>query len=469
MRKTKIIGTIGPSSIEYDVLKKLVQAGLNIVRINLSHAKIKDMDKILKNVKRIRRELKVPLPIMIDTRGPEIRVKTFNNGQVDIKKGQQFIFTGRDIEGSNTEVSFNHPEIVKCINAGDKILAVNGLLTFKVVEVRDQDVITKAMNSGVISNRKSLCLPGVKFNTPYLNDLDKKDILWAIKNDIELIAASFVNSKHDVLTLKKFINDNKGDMKIISKIESVRGIENLDEIIGVSDGLMVARGDLGVEVSMEKLPALQKDIINKSRCAGKAVITATEMLESMITNNRPTRAEVSDVANAVYDGSSAVMLSGETAAGAFPVEAVSTMAKVTIEAEKNIDYRARFVGCNCSFDKTTDVISHSAVDASFVKKNKAIVVFTGSGYSASMISRFRPEVNIIGATPDAKVYRQLEMYWGVLPVLTPVYNTVDEMFDIANKIVKEQKISKSKDSIIITCGTPNQNGGTNLIKIQDVK
>ncbi len=469
MRKTKIIGTIGPSSNNYEILKKMVQAGLNIVRINLSHAKVKDMNNTMKIIKRVRKELGVPLPVMIDTRGPEIRVKTFADGQVEIKRGQRFVFTGRDIVGNTEAVSFNHSEIVKCIKAGDKILACNGLLTFKVVEVDGQDVITKAMNSGVISNRKSLSIPGIAFNTPYLNDLDKQDILWAINNNAEWIAASFVNSKADVMTLKKFISNNGGDMKIVSKIESQCGVDNLDEIIAVSDGVMVARGDLGVEVSVEKLPALQKDIIDRSRHEGKAVITATEMLESMITNNRPTRAEVSDVANAVYDGSSAVMLSGETASGAFPIEAVATMAKVALEAEKNYDYRKRFSNCNCKFSKTSDVISHSAVDASFVKNAKALVVFTTTGVSASKISRFLPAVTVVGATPNEHAYRQLEMYWGINPVLTPVYNSVDEMFDIANKIVKDKKIARVKDSIVITCGTPNQNGATNLIKIQEVK
>lgn len=469
MRKTKIIGTIGPASNSYEVMKRLVLAGLNIVRINLSHAKVDDMEKILNNVKKLRQELELPLPIMLDTRGPEVRVKTFANDSVNIKKGQKFIFTGRDIVGNEQEVSFNTPEIVRCIKAGNKILAVNGLLTFKVLEVKEQDVITKAMNSGILSNRKSLSIPNVKYSTPYLNDQDKQDILWGIKNDIELIAASFVNGKEDVIVLRSFIEKNGGDMKIISKIESSCGVKNLDEIIDASDGIMVARGDLGVEVPVEKLPELQKIIIKRSKEKGRAVITATEMLESMIYNNRATRAEVSDVANAVYDGTSVVMLSGETAMGKFPVQAVETMAKIARETEKHINYAKRFLTSNYKITNTTDVVSHSAVSASLIQNTKAIVVFSQSGTSAQMISRFRPLVPIIGATPNEKVFRQLELSWGVIPVLTSEYNSTDEMFKIADEIVKKKKFAKAKDTIIITCGTPKQNGCTNLIKIDTVK
>lgn len=469
MRKTKIIGTIGPSCIEYSVMKKLVQNGLNIARINLSHAKVKDMETILKNVKRIRRELKVPLPIMLDTRGPELRVKTFKNGSVDIKNGQNFIFTARDVEGDEGIVSLNLPKLVEAIKVGDRILAVNGLITFKVVDKVGGDLITKAQNSGVLSNRKSLSVPNLKFNTPYLNEADKSDILWGIKNDIDLIAASFVNSKEDVQVLRKFIETNGGNMKIIAKIESQRGVNNLDEIVQASDAIMVARGDLGVELPVEKLPEIQKRVVNKTREAGKSVIIATEMLESMITNNRPTRAEVSDVANAVYDGTSAIMLSGETASGKYPIESVKTMHKVALETEKNINYAGRFNSEHFNLKNTTDVISHSAVDASFQQPTKAIVVFTSAGLSAQMISRLRPSVDILGATPNEKTYRQLELRWGVRPVLTPVYNTTDEMFDIANKIVKDLGAAKAKDRIVVTCGVPKQNGCTNLIKIDIVK
>lgn len=469
MRKTKIIGTIGPASSNYQTLKELALAGLNVVRINLSHATLEGMNGILENVIRIRQELNIPLPIMIDTRGPEIRVKKFKNGEVKIKKGQIFTFTGRDVEGTEEIVSFNEPEIVKCIKPNNKILAVNGLISFKVLEVNGTEVKTKALNSGIIANHKSLSIPGIKFNTPYLNDLDKKDILWAVENDIDFVAASFVNSKQDVYDLRKFLNEHGSTIKIISKIESALGVKNLDEIIEASDGIMVARGDLGVEVPISKLPELQKMIIKKTRDIGKVVITATEMLESMIYNNRPTRAEVSDVANAVYDGTSVVMLSGETAAGKYPVEAVKQMAKIAEETEKHINYAKRFNNANVKLKSITDVISHSAVNASFLQKIKSIVVFTNSGESARMVSRFRPSSTILGATPDEKVFRQLELSWGVLPVLTPVYNSTDEMFSIANSFVKNLNLAHVSDLIVITCGTPKQPGCTNLIKIEYVK
>jgi len=467
MKKTKIIGTIGPSSNSYDVMKNLVLNGLNVVRINLSHATLKDMETILKNVKKLRKELNVPLPIMIDTRGPELRVKTFENGSVEIKKGQLFTFTSKDIVGDNSKVSINHPQILSNIKVGDKILAVNGLLTFKVVEKQNQDVVTKAMDEGVLSNRKSLFVPGVKLNVPYLNELDKQDILWAIKNNVELIAASFINSKEDVKTLRNFIAKNGGKMLIISKIESQCGVDNLNEIIDATDAIMVARGDLGVEVKMERLPELQKQIIRKTVMKGKTVITATEMLESMIENKRPTRAEVTDVANAVYDGTSCVMLSGETASGKNPELAVKTMAQVCMETEKNLESFA-LMDCD-NINTIEDVVSQSVVTASNTSNIKAIVAHTNSGISAGLISRFRPKVDIIGATPNELVYRQMELKWGVKPILTKEFNTTDEMFNISNELVKKYKIAKANDTIIITCGTPKKNGGTNLIKVAKIQ
>ena len=464
MKKTKIIGTIGPASIDYEIMKKLVLAGLNVVRINLSHAKIEDMETILANVKRIRQELNVPLPIMLDTRGPEIRVKTFETGSVNIVKGQKFTFTSKNIVGNKNIVSVNIPAIIKNLKQGNLILANDGLLTFKVVEVSGNEVITKAQNSGVLSNRKSLFIPGVKLNVPFLNDADKQDILWGIKNNADFVAASFVNSKDDVIQLRNFINKNGGNLQIISKIESQCGVDNIDEIIEYSDAIMVARGDLGVEVNVEKLPAIQKEIIKKVVMQGKTVITATEMLESMIQNKRPTRAEVTDIANAVYDGSSCVMLSGETASGKNPELAVKTMANVCVETEKQISPFS-VVGCS-SIETVEDVVSQSAVVASNSENVKAIIAHTHSGLSAGLISRFRPTSVIVGATPNESVYRQMELRWGVLPVLTKEYDSVDEMFAISRNIVKDLKLAGKKDSYIVTCGTPKKIGGTNLLKIE---
>lgn len=467
MRKTKIVATIGPASMDYSVMKKMVEAGLNVVRLNLSHSSTDGMETIVENVKRIRKELNVPLPIMVDTRGPEIRVKTFVEGTANIKKGQTFIFTGRNVQGNEQQVSLSVPSVVNSLKVGDKILACDGLITFNIVEIKGKDIITKAQNSGVISNRKSLFIPGVKLKTNYLNESDKKDLLWAIKNDADLVAASFVNSKHDVIALRTFIEKNGGDLKIISKIESQCGVDNLDEIIDASDAIMVARGDLGVEVAMPKLPEIQKQIIKKSVSKAKPVITATEMLESMIRNKRPTRAEISDVANAVYDGTSCVMLSGETAMGKYPVEAIKTMAEVALETEQHINHHLD--GTDIHKLEVSEIVAHSAVSASLIENVKAIVTYTDSGLSAGLISHFRPRVDIIGATSNEKVYRQLELMWGINPMLTKVFKTTEEMFDNAIKLVKEKKIAKKGETIIITCGEEKHKGATNLIKISEVK
>lgn len=466
MRRTKIVATIGPSSLDYKVMKDMAMAGMNIVRINLSHAKLEDMIKVVKNVKKLRKELNLPLPIMIDTRGPEIRVGRFENGYADIVKGQTFVFSAIEDIGDNTKVSISEPKLIKSIKVGDKILACDGLLTFKVIDIIGKEIFTRAMTSGRISNRKSLFIPGVKYTTQYLNDMDKTDILWAIKNGVEFIAASFVNSKEDVVALKKFISSHKGDMKIISKIESQCGIDNIDEILSETDAVMVARGDLGVEVDMARLPNLQKMIIEKAVSIGKPVITATEMLESMIRSPRPTRAEVSDVANAVFDGTSCVMLSGESASGAYPVEAVRTMSNIVLEAEQHIEYNK--LNANIKLDTVADLVAHSAISAVSYQNTKAIVSFTESGMSAGLISRFRPNVVILGATPSERAYRQLELVWGVCPVITPEYNTTDEMFDIASVLAKDKRIAKTGDLIVVTCGTPKKNGCTNLIKISKI-
>ncbi len=469
MRKTKIVATLGPACFGYSKIKALALAGVNVFRINLSHAKRQDMDNIAKDLKRVRKELKLPLPLMVDTRGPEIRVKTFKNGSVNIVRGQQFVFTGREVEGDETMVSLTQPAIINNIKIGNKILACNGLIAFKVIDVKGKDIVTKALNSGKIANFKSLAVPGVEYSVPYLNAADKDDILWAIKNDADFVAASFVNCEKDVQTLRTFIAKNGGSLKIIAKVESALGVKNLNEIISSADGLMVARGDLGVEVAIEKLPSIQKKMIHLANLQGKPVITATEMLESMITSARPTRAEVSDVANAVYDGSSAVMLSGETAAGKHPVEAVKSMSKIVAETEKNINFFENFASTLYPMNNTTDVVSHSVVDASFMQPTKCIFVFTYTGQSAEAISRFRPAVDIVSATPTERTYRQLDLLWGIKPMLTQEFHSTDEMFAIANSLVKKNKIAISGEKIIITSGTPHQNGGTNLIKIDVVK
>lgn len=468
MRKTKIVATLGPSCMSYKTLKEMVLSGMNVARINLSHATEETNEFFVKNIKKLRKELNIALPIMIDTRGPEIRVGKFKNDKVEIEKGQTFIFTSRKIMGTEKGVSVSVPALSESIKVGSKILANDGLLTFKVFEIKDKDILTIALNSGEISNNKSLFIPNLKLKMPYLNKADMQDIKWAINNGVELIAASFVNSKNDVLELREFISSNNGDMKIISKIESQNGVKNLEKIIEVSDGIMVARGDLGVEIAIEKLPHLQKVMIEKAEKKGKVTITATEMLESMRFNPRPTRAEVSDVANAVYDGTSAVMLSGETASGKYPIEAVTIMADITEEAEKSIDYMSRFNSCKSNSKETTDVISHSAVNASFVQNSQAIVVFTNSGHSASMISRFKPKAKIIASTTSEKVYDQMSLLWGVKPILMKSVDSIEEMIQYAKVLAQKYAKVKKKENIVIVCGTPKKVGCTNLIKIEQI-
>ncbi len=331
--KTQIVATIGPSCMEYSTLKKMSKAGMNVARINLSHAKRPDMELIVANTRRLQAEGQ-SITLMLDTRGPEIRIKSFKDGKVEIKKGQRFAFLAKDCLGDENKVSINHPSLIKNIEIGDKVLANDGLLEFKVVEKSAKEIVAVAKNGGVLSNNKSLFIPNLKLNIKYVNDKDKDDILWAIKNNFDMVAISFVNTAEDVKAVRKILKDNHSDMKIISKIESALGVKNLNEIIDASDGIMVARGDLGVELPMEKLPHIQKDMIAKTVRRGKFVIVATEMLESMINNKRPTRAEVSDVANALYDGANAVMLSGETASGKYPVEAVAMMERIIKETEK---------------------------------------------------------------------------------------------------------------------------------------
>ncbi|MBR1988239.1 MAG: pyruvate kinase [Clostridia bacterium] len=468
MRKTKIVATLGPSCMSYAKLKEMVLAGMNVARINLSHATEETNEFFVKNIKKLRKELNIALPIMIDTRGPEVRVGKFKNDSAEIEKGQTFLFTTRKIVGTEKGVSVNLPTFVESVKVGSKILANDGLLTFKVFEIKDKDIYTIALNSGLISNNKSLFVPNMKLKTPYLNKADMQDIKWAIKNNVELIAASFVNSKNDVNELREFIVSNGGDMRIISKIESQNGVKNLEKIIEVSDGIMVARGDLGVEIAIEKLPHIQKVMIEKAEKKGKVTITATEMLESMRYNPRPTRAEVSDVANAVYDGTSAVMLSGETASGKYPVESVQYMSDITEEAEKNIDYSLRFNACKSSSKETTDVISHSAVNASFVQNSQAIVVFTNSGYSASMISRFKPKAKIIASTTSEKVYDQMSLLWGVKPILMKSVDSIEDMIAYAKVLAQKYAKVKKKENIVIVCGTPKKVGCTNLIKIEQI-
>lgn len=442
MRKTKIICTIGPASENEEVLEKMCQAGMNVARLNFSHGSHDEHLEKIKKIKKVREKLGYPLPIMLDTKGPEYRIRDFKNGKETLIDGQAFTFTTRDLLGDNTIVSVNYADLVSELKTGDRILVNNGLLIFKVKELTATDVICEVISGGEISDRKSMNFPNHVFKGQYLSDDDKADLLFGIENDVDFVAASFVSNKENVCELRKFLDENGGkDIDIIAKIENRAGVDNIDEICEIADGIMVARGDLGVEIPFIEVPAIQKYLIKKCRLLGKRVITATEMLESMIHNPRPTRAEISDVANAVYDGSSAIMLSGESAAGKYPVEAVRNMAEIAEYTEKNIDTKA-----------------------------KGIVISSMSGITVRMVSRFRCPVDIIGITTSLKAWRKLNLSWGVTPVMSDEFDSVDVMFYQATQHAVEILGLVSGDNITLTGGqTSKQSGSTNTIRLETIK
>ncbi|MCH5152792.1 MAG: pyruvate kinase [Clostridiales bacterium] len=467
MRKTKIVCTLGPASSTYDQIKKMALAGMNVARINMSHGLYEEHQEKIDTVKKVRRSLGLPIPIMIDTKGPEIRIGTFVNGQIEVHEGMPFNFVNTGIVGDETQVSITYKELYKDVSVGCNILLNDGLLVFKVTAIEGETICTVAENSGTLSNRKGLFVPNVKINMPFLSEQDKRDLDFGIKNSAELYAASFVQDAESVREIRKYLMDHGAkDVCIISKIESQSGVNNIEEIIEESDGIMVARGDLGVELPYEKLPAIQKMLITKSRMRGKFVITATEMLESMVTKLRPTRAEIVDVANAVYDGSSCVMLSAESAVGINPPNTIATMARIAEEAERNIDYKAMYRSSPFNLMDNTDAISHAAVNTAFDINAKAIVVYTESGVSARMVSRFRPDAVIVAMASNDRVYNQLSTSWGVVPTICQIFDNTDDMFINAEEAVRRLGIAGEGDNIVITAGVPlGKSSGTNLIKV----
>ncbi|MBQ4256484.1 MAG: pyruvate kinase, partial [Oscillospiraceae bacterium] len=410
MRKTKIICTIGPSSESEEVLREMCLAGMNVARLNFSHGTHEEHKKKIDTITRVRDELGLPIAIMLDTKGPEYRIKTFENHKVILSDGDSFTFTARECEGNRERVSVTYKELANEVNIGDTILVNNGLLSFEVTGIDDGDVHCRVITGGEMSDRKSMNFPNHVLKGDYLSEQDKADILFGIENDVDFVAASFVSSKADVQALRTFLNDNGGkDIDIIAKIENRSGVNNIDEICDIADGIMVARGDLGVEIPFVEVPSIQKYLIKKCRMLGKRVITATEMLESMIEKPRPTRAEISDVANAVYDGSSAVMLSGETASGRYPVAAVKNMAEIAQTTEDAIDYKKRFSRMEYVIKNNTDALSHATCAMAIDTKAKGIVISSLSGMTVRMVSRFRPPVDIIGMTTSVKAWRKLNL------------------------------------------------------------
>lgn len=471
MRKTKIICTLGPASSTYDQIKKMALAGMNVARINMSHGLYEEHQQKIDTVKKVRRSLGLPIPIMIDTKGPEIRIGTFRDGQIEVTTGMKFNFVNTDVEGDETQVSITYKDLYKDVSVGCNILLNDGLLAFKVTAIEGETICTVAQNGGTLSNRKGLFIPNVKINMPFLSEQDKRDLDFGIKNSAELYAASFVQDAESVRQIRQYLLDHGAkDVCIISKIESQSGVNNIDEIIEASDGIMVARGDLGVELPYEKLPAIQKMLITKSRMKGKFVITATEMLESMITKLRPTRAEIVDVANAVYDGSSCVMLSGESAVGINPPNTIATMARIAEEAERNVDYKQMYRSSPFTLMDNTDAISHATVNTAFDINAKAIVVYTESGVSARMVSRFRPDAIIVAMASNDRVYHQLSTSWGVIPTICQIFDNTDDMFINAEETVKRLGLADIGDNIVVTAGVPlGKSSGTNLIKVSKLQ
>lgn len=472
MRKTKIICTLGPATDSDEVIEQLITEGMNVARFNFSHGSYEEQSRRMDRLRRMREKCGKPVAMLLDTKGPEVRINTFREGKIFLKAGQEFsLVCGGEIQGDETQVGVTYDRLCDDVRAGSPILIDDGLVELEVVSVQRNTIHCVVKNEGVISDHKGVNLPGVHVNLPYLSEKDREDILFGIENDVDFVAASFVRSAFDVKLIRNLLDANGGsDINIIAKIENGEGVDNIDEIIQESDAIMIARGDMGVELPEEEVPIVQKMIINKVYEAGKQVIIATQMLDSMMKNPRATRAETADVANAVYDGTSAIMLSGETAAGKFPVEALKTMVRIANRTEQDVDYQRRFYSRERRANPdVTDAICHATCTTAYDLNAAAIVTVTKSGRSARMISRYRPACNIIGGSTSEKVCRQLNMSWGVTPFLVEEKNDVFELFDHAIQVAKEHGVIKSGDIAVITSGVPmGISGTTNMIKVETV-
>ena len=471
MRKTKIICTIGPSSENEETLTQMCLAGMNVARLNFSHGTHEEHARKIELIKQVRQKLGLPIAIMLDTKGPEYRIRTFADGKVTIADGSTFTFTTDEVEGDETRVSVNYKALHKELKPGDVVTVNNGMVQFEVEEICGHDIRCKCLVGGMLSNRKSMSFPNKVMSGPYLSEQDKADILFGIEHGVDFIAASFVSTKQDVLDIQKLLDENGGsDIEIIAKIENRSGVDNVTQICSACGGIMIARGDLGVEIPYVEVPAVQKKLTRKCRLLGKRVITATEMLESMIQNPRPTRAEISDVANAVYDGTSCVMLSGESAAGKYPVEAVKAMASIAEYTEKHTDYKQRFRSTEFVGKNNLDCLSHAVCSMAIDVGAKAIVVCSVSGKTAMLVSRFRTPIDIIGMTTDRKIWRRLSMSWGVTPVMADQFPSMEVMFYYAKKAAVDALNLQPGDNMVLTGGPVNgQQGNTNTIKIETVE
>lgn len=467
MRKTKIVCTIGPASDKKDVLRQMIEAGMNVARLNFSHGTHEEHKARIDLLKEVREEMGVPLAIMLDTRGPEIRIGKFEKGKVTLKDGEPFTLTTREITGNAGAVYVNYAPLPGVLRPGNHILLDDGSIELIVETSGGTEIACRVVHGGPLSDHKSANLPNIPLDMPFMSEQDQRDILFAIENELDFISLSFVRTAQDVIDVKRFLAQHQGDdIELIAKIENRSGIDHIDEIIRLSAGIMVARGDMGVEIPFEELPHLQKELITKCYTAGKKVITATQMLESMIRNPRPTRAEITDVANAIYDGTSAIMLSGETAAGRYPVEVIRTMAKIADRTEESIDYREHFQHLHPGTDLSIiNAISHATCTTAHDLEAVAIVTVTRTGSTARMVSRFRPATDIIAITPVARTYRQLALSWGVIPLTNEFRETSQELFQDAANRVSESGLAKDGDIIVITGSSDRIGEMTNTLQI----
>lgn len=456
MRKTKIVCTLGPSTDNEEILKALMLEGMNVARINFSHGNYQDQEDRINMFKKVREELKMPIPLLLDTQGPEIRIGKFENNEIYLDRGQEFTLTNNDELGDKTKVSITYKTLCKEIDVGRTILVNDGTIELKVKDINNGDIICEVIQGGKLTNRKSINIPDFAVNLPGITEKDIEDIKYGIKAGFDYIAASFVRKPQDVLEIREVLKQNGGEhIKIISKIENREGIDNFDEILNVSDGIMVARGDLGVEIPIEEVPIFQKQFIKKTYRQGKPVITATQMLESMITNPRPTRAEVSDVANAIYDGSSAIMLSGETASGNYPVECVKTMNKIAIGIESSIKYWKRFRTREYDLkDTACEFIMDYAVCTTAMNINaKAIIAYTSTGSTPRMVSSFGPGCPIFAITQNENIYRQLGLAWGIIPKIFEPQPSIDVLLHKGLDKLREEGYLSKGDKVVIAGGT----------------
>ncbi len=469
MRKTKIVCTLGPASENREVLRELMLAGMDVARFNFSHGSQQEHLAKLNLVQELREELNLPVATLLDTRGPEIRVCQFQDGKVELENGQDFTLWAQDRMGDATGVALTYKELAGDVSVGDTILLDDGLIELKVKAIQGKDLICTVCNGGTLSNNKGVNVPNAHLSMPFISERDRSDLIFGMEHDFDFIAASFTRSAQDILEIRSLCQEHHCDhINIIAKIENMEGVENIDEIIRVSDGIMVARGDMGVEIPLEDVPVLQKIMIKKAYRAGKVVITATQMLDSMMKNPRPTRAEATDVANAIYDGTSAIMLSGETAAGKYPVQAVQTMARIARRTEEDIDYIKRFKQQEeVHSPDVTSAISHATCTTAHDLKAAAIVTITKSGRTARMVSKYRPQCPVVACTTSQKVRRQLNLAWGVLPLYLEELDTTDELFDRAVDCAQQAGVVKSGELVVITAGVPvGVSGTTNLMKVQ---